>query len=182
MAVSVAVFKRYLPYTGVPLAPRQTPPVVLAMQDAYLVGLGHQGKLWSLRAERIEIAQNRSSTSIAGITDGRIYEQARVALKVKAGRADYDAYTRGLTLAGGIEVRGPDGQRVIAEGATWNSFDSTLRSSGRVSYDSKLSKVTADALRFDLRRRQLEMWNVHVRLHVDEAAEIFGKEVGRVAN
>ncbi len=168
LIASVLVFWRYLPYTGVPLAPKQPPPIVLAMEDAYLVGLGHGAKLWSVKAKKIEIGQNRSSTTITGIEDGRIYDRGKVALNVKAGRADYDVLTRNLTLSKGIFIQGLAGQSVRADGATWNSFASTLRSSGRVSFVSGSSSMVADSLVVNLRKREMEMWNVCMRMPVKE--------------
>jgi len=50
LLLSVIVFRRYLPYTGMNLAPKQPPAVVMAIENAYLVGLGRSGKLWSIRA------------------------------------------------------------------------------------------------------------------------------------
>lgn len=182
LVASVVAFRRYLPYTGVPLSPKQPPTIMLAMEDAYLVGLGGGGKQWSVRADRVEISQNRSSTTISRITDGRIYDKGKVALKVRAGRAAYDIYSRNLLLSGGIGIEGPEGQRVRAEGATWNSYSSVLRSNGQVSFESKQSRATADSLTVDLRKQQMDLLNIRMRINAGEMADLLSKEAGAGAN
>ena len=110
------------------------------MENAYLVGLGSGGKLWSIRAGSVELAQNRFIVTLAGIHDGRVYDRGRVALKLRAGRAAYNIYGKDLTLSDGILVEGNEGQRISAPGATWNSFSATLRSSGGVAFESGAGK------------------------------------------
>ena len=166
LAVSVAVFKRYLPYTGTPLVPKEPPPVVLTMEDARLVGLGRTGKLWSVKVGKIEIARNRSGAVLKEVTDGKIYDRGKVVLKVRAGKAACEINSRNLLLSDGISVEGTDGQKLSAEGATWNSADSILRTNGRVIFQSKLSRLTAESLVMDLRAKQLDMWNVRMSLKV----------------
>ena len=166
LAASVAVFKRYLPYTGMPLIPKEPPPVVLMMEDARLVGLGRAGKLWSVKVGKIEIARNSSSAKLKEVTGGKIYSKGKVALQVQAGEATCDINSRNLLLLGGISIEGTDGQKLVAERATWNSANSTLRTSGKVIFQSELSLLTADSLVMDLRAKQLDMWNVRMRLKV----------------
>lgn len=170
LLVSIAAFKRYLPYAGIGINPRQAPPVVLAMEDAYLVGLGHNGKLWSTKARKVEIAQNHSTTTLTDIHDGKIFDKGKVALEIKAGRAVYDTYTRDLQLTDGVLITGKEGQRISGDGASWNSATSTLRSIGLVSFEAGSSKVTTDKLLVDMRNKELEMWNIHMSFDLNELA------------
>jgi LPS export ABC transporter protein LptC len=166
LAASMAVFKRYLPYTGTPLIPKEPPPVVLMMEDVHLVGLGHAGKLWSVKVGKIEIARNSSGAKLKGVTDGKIYSKGKVALQVRAGEATCNINSRNLLLSEGISIEGTDGQKLVAERATWNSANSILRTNGRVIFQSELSQLTADSLVMDLRAKQLDMWNVRMSLKV----------------
>ncbi len=86
LLISVIAFRRYSPYTNRGLPPRK-PSIVLAMQDAYLVGMGHHGKLWSIHADKVEMSRNQATTILTGIRNGKIYSNNKVALKVDAGRA-----------------------------------------------------------------------------------------------
>jgi hypothetical protein len=182
LVVSVIIFRRYLPYTGVPLSPKEPPAIVLAMEDAKLIGLGGGRKLWSVRAGKIEMGRSRSGVTITGISEGTIYDRGKPALSVCAGRADYDVYSRNLLLSKGIRVEGREGQRLSADGAIWNSFNSTLRSNGRISFESKWSKLSADSLVVDMRSRQMDMWNIRMRINSQEILDVFGRETGGHAN
>lgn len=182
LVASVFVFRRYLPYTGVPLSPKEPPAVVLAMEDAKLVGLGGGQKLWSIRAGKIEMGRNRSGATITGISEGMIYDRGKPALSVYAGRADYDVFSRNLLLSKGIRIEGREGQKLSADGAIWNSFNSTLRSNGRISFESRWSKLSADSLVVDLRSRQMDMSNIRMRVSSKEILDVFGREAGGNAN
>lgn len=168
LLLSIVAFKRYLPYTGRGLLPRQPPPIVLAMEDAHLVGLGRDGKLWSLHAKKIEMSRNRSSTTISGITEGKVYDAGKVALRVEAGSASYDVYQKNLLLSGGVRIEGADGQKITGRGATWNSRTSTLRSLGPVSIETKWSKMTTDKMLVDVRNKEMSMWNVRMLANLRE--------------
>lgn len=166
LALSVAAFRHYLPYTGAPLAPKEPPTVTLAMRDAYFVGLGDQGKLWSLKAEAVEIGRDRAQTTLTGITDGRIYGHAEPVLLVSAGKAVYNARTESLALSEGIRAVGNGGETVTAQGAQWNASTSILTSSGEVRFRTEWSDVATDSLRADLGRKELTMWNVRLTAKV----------------
>ena len=160
LLLSLFVFRRYLPYTGIDLGPRQTSAIVMEMNDVYLVGLGHEGKIWSAKAGSVVIGRNRSRTKITNLHEGKIFDKGKVALKVKAGSAVYDTFTRNLRLADGVEVIGAKGQRISATGADWNSVRQILRSIGQVTFINGTSKIQGDKLMVDLRNRQMDMWNV----------------------
>jgi hypothetical protein len=151
------------------------------MENAYLVGLANGGKLWSIRARSVDLAQNRFVVTLAGIHDGRIYDRGKVALKLRAGRAAYNIYGRDLTLSDGILVEGNEGQRISAPGASWNSFSATLRSSGGVAFESSLGRMTAKTLVVDVRKREMSMWDVAGSANVKATQGAGGKE-GRNAN
>ena len=167
LALSVAAFRHYLPYTGATLALREPPAVPLAIEDAYLVGLGKRGKVWSLRAERVEIGHDRAQTTLTGITEGRIYERGEPALFVRAGMAVYNTRTEKLALSRGIHVTGTDGETVTAQGARWDASTSTLTSSGEVRFRNEWSEVVTESLRADLSRKELTMWNVRLKAKLE---------------
>jgi LPS export ABC transporter protein LptC len=166
LLLSAVVFRRYLPYRTDILVPHQPPAVVLAMEGAHLVGLGHSGKLWSVDADKVEMARDRSTTTITGITNGKIFDKGRVALKAKAGRAEYDVYGRNLRLSNGIEIIDAGGQKITGQGADWNSAGRVLRSNGQVSFETGRSKFITDRLIVDLNKEQAEMWNVRMELDI----------------
>lgn len=157
---SLIGFRRYLPYVGSSFLPKEPPPVVVTMENMRLVGMGKKGKLWSMRARRVEVARDRTLTTLSGISDGRIYDSGKVALKVDAGRAVYDSSRENMQLSGGIDIRGRNGERVTAEGADWNSSTSTLRSKGRIRVETRWSTMTADNLIVDVAGKELTMRNV----------------------
>jgi len=181
LLVSVIVFRRHLPYTGMNLAPKQPPAVVMTVDNAYIVGLGRNGKLWSIRERTVELAQNRFVVTLNDVTDGRIFDRGKPALKVRAGRIAYNISAQDMQLTRGITIEGNEGQRITGEGATWNSFTSMLRSSGRVCYESSLGRVTANMLIVDVRNRQMQMWDVVLTVPM-KTIEGAGAEEARHAN
>ena len=160
LLVSLLAFRRYLPYVGGSLASSQPPSVVLQMRNARFVGLNRKGKLWSLRAKSVEIGQNRYLTTLTGITQGKIFDSGKVALQMEAGRAVYNSIVGDLTMDGGIALMGADGQRLTAQGADWNSATSSLRSTGKVLYQSPWGKASTDRMLVDMKSKEMTMWNV----------------------
>ncbi|MCX6346216.1 MAG: hypothetical protein NT018_14285 [Armatimonadetes bacterium] len=171
LLLSVFIFRRYLPYTGIDLGPKQLPAIVMEMNDVYLVGLGHEGKIWSAKAGSVVIGRSRSRTKITNLHDGKIFDKGKVALKVKAGSAIYDTFTRNLRLADGVEVLGVKGQKICAAGAYWNSAMQVLRSMGQVIYENGSSKIQADKLIVDLRNQQMDMWNITMSFTVGDIVD-----------
>lgn len=168
LLVSLLAFRRYLPYVGGSLAPSQPPSIVLEMRNAYFVGLNHKGKLWSLKAKKVEIGRNRYLTTLTDITDGRVFDAGRPALKMKAGRAIYNSLVRSLAMDQGILVTGADGQRLAARGADWNSDTSSLRSRGKVEYEGPFGKASTDDVLVDMKTKELTMWNVRGSLDLSK--------------
>ncbi|MCE5315307.1 MAG: LPS export ABC transporter periplasmic protein LptC [Armatimonadota bacterium] len=159
--------RNYSPYAARGARPKQAPTVVLAMEDVYLVGLGHNGKLWSAKADKVEIGRDRSITELDKIHDARIYDSGKVALKAKAGKAIYNTRRKNLSLGGGVEIVGSNGQKVTGEGAVWSSSNAMLRSVGPVKFDGKMGNVVADRLVVDLKSQELGMWNVSMKIRLD---------------
>jgi lipopolysaccharide assembly outer membrane protein LptD (OstA) len=156
--------------------PKQSPSVTLAMEDVYLVGLGHEGKLWSAKADKVEIGQDRSMAKLKNIRDARILSDGKVALTAKAGEAIYQTYRRDLMLTNGVEIVGSKGQKVTGEGAVWNSATSSLRSMGRVNYASEWGLVAADKLVADLKSKEMGMWNVSMKIKLDALDNASGEK------
>ncbi len=165
--VSLVAFRGYLPYSSSLVSNRQ-PTVVLQMNNAHFVGLTHGSKSWSLDATKVEIGQQRYITTLADITNGKIFESGKPILQVKAGQATYNSVFGDLLLEKGISVIGNDGQRVTAQGATWNSMTSTLRSKGEVVYQSDWGKAKTDRMLVDVKKQEMTMWNVVVSIKPDK--------------
>jgi lipopolysaccharide export system protein LptC len=172
LLVSVVVFKRHLPYTGMPALPKQPPAVVLTMRDTYLVGLAHGAKLWTLRADKVEVAQNRSTTILIGIRRGEVYSAGKVAFSVKAGRAIYDSVYRSLALSRGLQIKG-QGQQVVSDGAVWNPETAILCSTGPVTYSAPWGRLRAERLELNLRNRQMSLTRVGGSFDLKNAGNAF---------
>lgn len=181
LLLSVFVFKRYLPYTGPPTFPRQPPAVVMTIEDAYLVGLGSRGKLWSVKAKKVEVAQNRTTTILSGITRGDVFDSGKVAFSLQAGKAIYDSLSNNLALSGGIKISS-EGRIVETEGALWSPRNATLSSTGRVVYRGEWGKLTAERLELDARSRQMSCWRVGWQIDVENAKDAFSLGVRTGAN
>jgi hypothetical protein len=176
LLVSVAVFKRYMPYRPSDLALKQPPAVILTMEDTYLVGLGSKGKLWSLKARKVEMSQDRSTTTLTGIREGRIFDNGKPVLKVDAGTARYDIYFRNLQLGGGISVRSSTGERISGPGAIWNAGAGVLQSTGPVTVETGWSKLTANSLTLDVGRREMSLEQVRMRVNLRQAEKLLSGE------
>lgn len=177
LLVSVVAFKRYLPYESAHLAPKEPPSVVIAMEDAHLVGMSHGKKAWSINAKDVKITRGRSVTTINKITDGKVYSEGRLALNVTAGSAIYDDISRDLYLNGGITAVGTDGQCVRAASASWNSATSTLRSNEQVKFSNKWSKLKTGKMLVNVKDKQMEMWNVRMSVDLGEVEKQMDHEV-----
>jgi len=164
LLVSILVFRRYLPYVGSSLAPAQPPSVVLEMRNAYFVGLNHGAKLWSLKAKKVQIGQNRYLTTLTRITDGKIFDAGKPVLEVEAGRAVYNSLAGSLAMDEGIAIMGANGQKLSASGADWNSAASLLRSTGKVQYEAPWGKASTDNMTVDMRTKQMTMTNVVISI------------------
>ena len=181
LLLSVFAFRRYLPYTGTSLTPKEPPSIVLSMENAYLVGLGNKRKLWSVRAKKVEIGRNRSYTTVKHISDGKIFDGGTTVLKVRAGNAVCDMFHKDLMLTGGIIVEGLDGQKVSGSGAVWNSTTSTLRSMGQVNFRSKLGDLSTDQLEVNVKNKEMNLRNVRMQVSVDKIDEQTFPEAGKNA-
>lgn len=179
--LSVFAFKRYLPYTGTNLAPKEPPNIILSMENTYLVGLGDKGKTWSVRAKKVEIGRNRTYTTVSGISDGKIFDSGKTILKVHAGNAVCDTFRKDLQLFGGVVVEGLDGQKVTGNGAIWNSATSTLRSMGQVNYTSKLGKMSTAQLEVNIKNKEMNLKKVQMQLYIDKLEEQANREASRNA-
>ena len=173
---SVMVFRRHLPYTGMNLAPRLPPSVVMTIHDARIVGLHGGVKLWSTRARTIQLAQNRIVVTLDDITDGTVFDRGRPVLRVRAGRVAYNICAQDLQLSRGVTIEGARGQRISTEGAVWNSATGMLRSTRDVIFESPLGRMTAKLLTVDVRNREIRMWDVVGSANADLLREPAEKE------
>lgn len=181
LLLSVFVFRRYLPYTGIPATPKQPPTVVMTIEGACLVGLGRGGKLWSLRADKVEVAHNRSTTIVTGISDGNVYDGKHVAFSVRAGKAIYDSSYRSLALSGGLRVRSR-GQDLRLEGAVWNPATAILCSTGPVAYSAPWGKLAAERFQLDVRRKEMGLDQVRGSFDLKNVQDEFQIGPNVVAN
>ena len=168
LLVSILAFRGYMPYVGRSLAPNESPSIVLEMHNAYFVGLNHKGKLWSLKAKNVEIGHNRFLTTLTGITHGKIFDAGKQTLELEAGRAVYNSAAGNLTMDQGICLFGPKGQLLKADGADWNSATSSLRSNGKVQYQSDWAKGSTERLLIDAKKKEMTMWNVDVTVDLSK--------------
>ena len=182
LLVSVMAFKRHLPYVGDRFNLKHPPAVVLAMEDTYLVGMDGKQKLWSLKARKVEISRDRSIATLTRITDGKIFDEGKVALKMTAGRAVYDDRREDLALSRGVAIEGREGDKVAAESVNWNSSTSVLRSTGPVRFERTWTKVAADDLEVDLKKKEMTMHNVRMSVDLREMERQAEKEAGQDAH
>lgn len=168
LVISLLAFRRYMPYVGSTLAPAQAPSIVLDMRNASFVGLNHSKKIWSVKAKRVQIGQDRSSTTLTGITEGKIFDKGKPVLQMQAGRAQYNSMVGDLAMDRGIKLTGFNGQKLAADGASWNAATSTLRSNGKVHYESKSAKASSDKVLLDANKKELTMWNVHAAVDISK--------------
>lgn len=165
--VSLVAFRGYLPYSSGLLNNHQ-PAVTLQLNNAHFVGMTHGAKSWSLDAKRVEIGHVRHITTLQNINNGKIFEDGKPVLQMQAGQATYDSIFGNLLLEKGISVVGSGGSRLTADGATWNSTTSTLRSKGEVVYQSDWGKARTDRMLVDVKKQEMTMWNVVVSIKPDK--------------
>lgn len=172
----VVLNRQQLPYSGGSLAPALAPQMLLTMDSAYLVGSGASGKIWSLKAERVEMTQDRSNTIITRIRNASIYEKGKPLLHIDAGRALYNQYSQDLRIAGGIKLRGEAGQNADCSGAVWDPRKNTLTTSGKVSYVDPSMRATAEGLSVNTSSKELIL--TKPRLEVDLKEVAGGRAIG----
>jgi hypothetical protein len=153
-----------MPYVGSTLAPTQQPSIVLEMRNASFVGLNHRKKIWSVKAKKVQIGQDRVITTLTGVTQGKLFDNGKVALQMEAGRARYNSMVGNLSMDHGIKLSGLDGQKLSAQGADWNSATSTLRSSGQVQYASSWGRASSKDLLVDMKKKEMTMRNASISI------------------
>lgn len=168
MLLCVYLFRHYLPYSGIDLSPKQAPAIVIAMSDVYMAGVGRSGKMWSAKAEKVEMGQNRVIATLTDIHDGKIYSDNQIAMRATAKGGDYNIFSKELQLRGSVVLTGNSGQRITGDGANWNSMTKTLRSTGQVSYVSGKTRIITDSLLVDMNTRRMEMWNLRMTFSVND--------------
>lgn len=136
--------------------------------------------MWSLKAAHVELAQNRTTTTINRISDGKVFSDGKVAFRVRAGKAVYDTGSGYLALDGGIHIRGQK-QALSAGGAVWSPVTQVLRSTGPVEYSSSWTKIRAESLQLNTRSKELSLFRVTGSLAADESPNTAVSEVKRVA-
>ncbi len=164
---SLVAFRGYLPYSSSLTNNRQS-AVPLQMNNAHFVGLTHGKKSWSVDAKKVAIGQERYITYLKNITNGKIFESGKLVLQIEAGQATYNSVFGNLWLDKGISVIGNNSQRLTAQGATWNSMNSTLRSKGEVVYQSDWGNAKTDKMLVDVKNKEMTMWNVVVSIKPDK--------------
>lgn len=168
LLLSVLAFRRYMPYVGSTLSPTAQPSIILEMHNTYFVGLNHKGKAWSVRAKDVQIGRDRAQTTLSGVTQGKIFDGGKVALQMEAGRAQYNSMVGDLVMDRGIRLTGIGGQKLTADGASWNSATSTLRSNGQVHYESSWAEASTDRVVLNTNTKELTMWNVHASMDISK--------------
>lgn len=167
LGISLVVFRRFLPYTGRQIGPGEPPRLEMVAEDARALCISGGTKLWSLRARRVELAQNRSSVTMHDIADGRVYQENKPILKVRAGKLYYDAFSSCLTVSGSVDIRGMKGQRVSTPGLVWNISRGVLCTTGPVRFESSLGKVLAGRLSINVRNSQIELSDVRGTMRLE---------------
>lgn len=168
MLLCVYVFRHYLPYSGIDLSPRQTPAIVISMNNVYMAGVGKCGKMWSAKAQKVEIGQNRIIAELVDIHDGKIYSDNQIVMRATAKGGVYNLFSKELMLQGSVVLTGNNGQMITGKGADWNSMTKTLRSIGRVNYISGKTNITADSLFVDMKTKRMDMQNLNMTFTVDD--------------
>ncbi len=161
------IYRGYLPYSRSSILPQNPPEVIMSLENAYLVGVGKKGKVWSAKAKKVEISFDRTTAMFDDINDAKIFDEGKLKLRARAGRAVYNTKTKNVELSDGISLEGNEGQTVKGFGAFWNSKTSELRSSGNVEFRNKWSVCKANSLLVNLKNKEMTLDNVIMTVEIE---------------
>ena len=144
------------------------PTIALRLEHGELVGKSHGTKSWQFKARVVEVSRDRSSTVFTDIREGIVYNNNRPALKLSARRVIYNSTTEGLQAAGGITLSTGHNLSLATENLTWDPRQQKLICPSRVTIVTAGGKGSAASLSADLRKNELVMRDVNVKIPADE--------------
>ena len=175
LGVSVVRMWRYSPYkmkrdlVG-------NPEIVLSLRDVEISGRNNGKKFWSFNAETVDVTRGRIVTTVAGIHDGRLYDEGKLVAKVAAGRAVYNTINGNVEVSKGVKVQSTTGFRASADRAIWTRGTSQLVCPGKVVFASGDSNLVGKNLVGDVRQNEVRLEHGRMLVDVEDLTKIEGDE------
>ena len=165
LAIMAIALRYALPLENKVMQPDITGPII-RMNNVHLTGMVNKTKAWSLSANKVELSQNKSTTTITNITNGKIFNAGQPAFNVTAGKAKYDIWTKSLQLSKNIKIVGEDGQ-VISADSIYLTSRGILTNSGKIKINNKFGEISANRLLINIPKRELTAWDINFNLNME---------------
>jgi|GEM_PF-1528889 len=163
-AVALGVRVLVLCCASQPVAPtpRRSEPLA-RLKGASIILRSDGSRVWDLKAETIEVARDRRTTSLSGITNGTLYRDGKPLMALSAPRAVFDNSSRSLTITGGVTVTGPKGMKLITHSIAWVPSAKRLVCPGPVTVRTPNGILMGDRLEADLDLQQCTIYGIRLR-------------------
>ncbi|MGC8834343.1 MAG: LPS export ABC transporter periplasmic protein LptC, partial [Armatimonadota bacterium] len=126
------------------------PAPVVRMRGAGIVLKSKGNRLWEMDADSIEVSQDRRTTTMDGLKNGRLYKGGKPVVTLTAARAVYDSQTRALRVFGGVTATTASGLILTTDVVEWSEKSRRLICPGKVVVRTKEATITGDWLEADL--------------------------------
>jgi len=168
LAVVWLGLRALLHYIPPGLLPQTAPTSLFAMDEVVLNGIGEHGREWTLRADKVDISQDRSTANVYGIRDCTMFVNSKPVATLQAQSAVCNLWNKKMSISGNIRVSNKAGQRIETSALTWEPYGSILESAGTVTYHSPTGDAVADKLSLNLETKELTLTKPRIALWVGE--------------
>ena len=132
---------------------------LISLKNSKLIGSDRGSKIWSLKAESIEVSQDNSTTTLKNISDGIIFDSRSPAVKLKAGIIILNNTTNNFEISNGLDAVSENMQSFHCQNAYWSYNKHTLTSRSPVIFNSTNMNIKASRMQINTQLKEMKLWN-----------------------
>ncbi|MFQ3550135.1 MAG: hypothetical protein SNJ70_10345 [Armatimonadota bacterium] len=163
LVISISFFKQYLPYLGRSLQPTHSPDILITMENVKVIGISGNNKSWQIKADSLNLAQNRTIVTIKNINDGIVFIDKDRKLKLSSKKIIYDINSKTLRADGGFVITQPDIFTIKGNSVVWTEYNKQLTSQEELTFKNQWTEVTAEKFIADFNTQEYQMWQVKMK-------------------
>ena len=132
---------------------------IISMKNADLNGCINGRKVWSLKANNIEVSQDNSATTLTDISNGIIYDSDKPVIRFEADKVVLNNQTTNFEVFNRLDAYSDSGYNFRCSNAYWSSNKNTLTSLSPVNFSSKQMHIIANRMQINTRLKEMKLWN-----------------------
>jgi hypothetical protein len=171
LAVSIVKLWRYSPYK-VTRDLVGNPQVVLSLHNVQVVGRGEGVRIWSFKADDVDVSRGRMRTVIRGVHEGKLFDKGKLVADVTAGEAVYDAANKNVEVTRGAKVTAKLGFKASTDRLMWSGSNRQLLCPGRVVFSSGDGKLVGQNLLADVGRGEVTLWKGKMQVEIEDVRKL----------